>query len=170
MILRFFFCWYCSVQRLYEAGSRWAPQGKATKGTRLDPAQTTYFSSQSQETLPGRICTKEAPLLFYPDAFSVEFILAKMRAHTGRSWDIQNMDCEPRQVKMSSQRKSGRNAPHKWFKLPPGRNSGPLSLSLPMCLSICTVLFLLINTVLASPLLSLWKFFSAAPKGQGPCH
>ena len=57
---------------------------------------------------------------------------------------------------MIGQRKTGRNAPCKWFKLPHGHNSGIFSLSLPMCLSTCTVLlFFLINTLLAS-LLSLF--------------
>ena len=42
--------------------------------------------------------------------------------------------------------------------------------SLPVCLSTCTVLFfLLINTLLASLLLSLWKFFSAKLNDQGLC-
>lgn len=71
-----------------------------------------------------------------------------------------------RQSKMTGQRKPRRNAPHKWFK--PKREKTQLSLSLPMCPSIHTVLFfLLINTLPASLLsVSMWKFISTQLRGQ----
>ena len=46
-----------------------------------------------------------------------------------------------RQIKMIGQRKTGRNAPYKWFKLPRGLSSGILPLSQPMCLFTCIILF-----------------------------
>ena len=65
---------------------------------------------------------------------------------------------------MIGQRKLGRNAPYKWFKLPGGHDS--LFETTLVCLSTCTLSPL--NTLLASQLsISLWKFISTKPTGQG---
>ena len=88
----------------------------------------------------------------YPYAFAVGSILAKRRACThGRILRYTKYGLWTRQIKVTGQRKTGRNASCKWFKPPQGHNSGTVPLSLPVCLSIQTVLFsLLINTLFAS--------------------
>ena len=56
-----------------------------------------------------------------------------------------------RQIKTIGQRTPRRNVLKEWFKLPCGRDSGALPLSLPVCLSTCTALFfLLIHSLLTS--------------------
>ena len=73
---------------------------------------------------------------------------------------------------MIGQRQPGRSAPCKWFKLLRGQDS--LSLSQPMWVYSHVLFVLLINTLLVSLLsVSLWKFISTNPTGQGlvtgPC-
>ena len=70
-----------------------------------------------------------------------------------------------RQSKMIGQRKPGRNALYKRFKLPQQVNS--FSEPTNVCLFMCTF-FLLMSTLLISPLsISLWKFISTKLMSQG---
>ena len=75
---------------------------------------------------------------------------------------------QTRQIIMIGQRKPEKNAPYEWFKLPCGHSSGSLPLSLPKCLSICTVLFFLINTSLASLLSVFVEILFCKVQGPGP--
>ena len=64
----------------------------------------------------------------------------------------------PNQAKQDAgQRKPGRNAPYKWFKLPRGHNPWSLPVS---AYSHILFFFLLINTSLVSPVTSLQAFLS----------
>ena len=103
--------------------------------------------------------------MFYPEAFSVGSILAKRC-----TWILRytKYGLQTRQIIMIGQRKPERNAPYKWFKLPCGHNSGTLPLSLPKCLSICTVLFFLINTSLASLFYVFVQILFCKVEGPGP--
>ena len=74
-----------------------------------------------------------------------------------------------RQIKTIGQRTPRRNVLNKWFKLPRGRDSGALPLSLAMCLSTRTVLFfLLINSLLTSLLSIFVEALLCKVKGPGP--
>ena len=101
----------------------------------------------------GGVTSRDA---FYPWTFSVESILAKRRMCTQkRILRYSRYGLWMGQIEMTGLRKTRRNAPSKWFKIPRGNNAGLLPLSLPFYLSTCTVFFLLIHTSLAS-LLSLF--------------
>ena len=101
------------------------------------PPLTTYMHKGSLEA-KGELCQG----IFYPDTFSVKFMLRDPCSHMWGSWDIWNMDCEPGKLKWLTKgileeipHESNSNC-HKCVTQLPS-----LSLSPPMCLSICTAQF-----------------------------
>ena len=107
----------------------------------------------------------------YPYASAVGSILAKRRAGThGRILRYTKHVPGPwtRQIKMTGQRKTRRNGSCKWFKLPRGCNSGTVPLSLPLCLSVQTVVFFLKNALFASLLSTLVEILFCRAEGAGP--
>ena len=95
-------------------------------------------------------------------ASSLETILAKRCTHTGEGPKRKQIQTRTRQSEMTGQRKPGRNAPY--FRLPRGCSS----IWVHPCKSSHTYLFLLINILLVLLLsVSLWKFISTKPTGQG---
>ena len=73
-----------------------------------------------------------------------------------------------RQIKMTNQRKTGRNAPYKWFKLPHGHNSGNLPEFAHVPIHMYCTFFLLINTFLASLLSMFLVILFHKSEGPGP--
>ena len=72
-----------------------------------------------------------------------------------------------KQIKMTGQRKTGKNAPCEWVKLP--SNSGTLPRSLPVCLCIHAVLFsLLIEHFACFTTLIFVEVLSCRAEGPGP--
>ena len=119
---------------------------------------------ESSLQVKGGVTSRDA---FYPWTFSVESILAKRRMCTQkRILRYSRYGLWMGQIEMTGLRKTRRNAPSKWFKMPRGNNAGLLPLSLPFYLSTCTVFFLLIHTSLAS-LLSLFVGILFC-KAEGP--
>ena len=104
----------------------------------------------------------------FPQASSLEPLLAKRCTHMQEDPEISQRQTQNRQSKTIGQRKPGGNAPKKWFKLSQGQDS-PLA---HLCLSTHTVLFLLVNTSLTSLIpVSIWKLPADYPAdGPEPCH
>ena len=104
----------------------------------------------------------------YPDTFLLGSILAKryLCIH-GSSLRYTKYGLCTRQIKMTDQRKPRKNAPYNWFKLLCwATQTHPLSL--PVCLSTCIVLFLLlVNTLLTSLLSVFVEILFWKVKGSG---
>ena len=111
--------------------------------------------------------------MFYPDAFSVKSILAKRcMQHTWESPETHRFDTpEPDKAKWLAKGDPEETPIKAMVNYPEGHDSAAqrLSLSLPVCLSVGTVLFFLPIHTWPAPLLSLFvEILSRKAEGPGP--
>ena len=132
--------------------------------------------SQSQETSRLHMCRKgslevegqSCQGMFYPQAFAVESIMAEMCEQTWEEPEIYQTQTVDQANHNDWTKETGKNCSIEvihtttrvWLS-----NSGTHPLSLPMCLSTCTVLFPP-NKHLLHYFPSLWKFFSSKPEAR----
>ena len=149
-------------------------------GGRMDLSQTTYFSFPKSVDFPDHTCTERltgdqrgrwCQGMLYAYICLIKSILAKRCFHThGRIMTYTKYGLWSRKIKKFGQRKTGRNVPHKWFKLPWGHDSGTLPLSLLVYLSTHTVLFFLLINICFIISHLFRNSFLHSQKSHSPCH